>query len=336
MAGTANGAKVSCFFCAKKNAVLPRGSGEADSWLQRVQTPGGVMRYCFFLCLPAAIVTSGAALGLGLMLSRPVQASVGSQPPELGAETVQFASESGAMLHGWLVPGQAGAGAVILLHGVRANQLAMLQRALVLKRQGFGVLLFDFQAHGESLGRHITFGHLEGQDAASAVAFLRSRQPHERIGAIGVSLGGAACLLGPAPLDVDALVLESVFPDIGSALTDRLRARFGRIVGSVAGFVLVPLFRVQMQAVLGVSFAELRPIDSIAHVRAPLLVGSGTSDAYTTIGETQALFERAPKPKTFWPVPGATHQDREQFDPPLYWQQIRPFLTKNLRTTTHP
>jgi hypothetical protein len=28
----------------------------------------------------------------------------------------------------------------------------------------------------------------------------------------------AAALLAPAPLDVDALVLESVYPDVGSAL----------------------------------------------------------------------------------------------------------------------
>ena len=284
--------------------------------------------------LATALATFGAALALGLTLCHPAQRPIGAPPPELAAEAVQFASGSGATLHGWLVPGQSGAGAVILLHGVRGDRLAMLQRALLLKRHGFGVLLFDLQAHGESIGRRITFGHLEGQDAASAVAFLKARLPHERVGAIGVSLGGAACLLAPRPLDVDALVLESVFPDIGSALSDRLRARLGGVVGSAAAFVLGPLFRLQMPAVLGASFADLRPIDRIASVRAPLLLASGTADTYTPLAEAQALFNRAPQPKTFWPVRGATHQDLERYDPPTYWQQVLPFLTENLRP--HP
>ena len=90
----------------------------------------------------------------------------------------------------------------MLLHGVRGNRLAMLRRARLLHAEGFSVLLFDFQAHGESAGRRITFGRLEGLDAAAAVAFLLQRLPNERIGAIGSSLGGASALLCPAPLPV--------------------------------------------------------------------------------------------------------------------------------------
>ncbi len=282
--------------------------------------------------LLSVLAASGGALAFGLVLSRPAQSIVGAPPPALGAEPVLFPSASGAMLHGWFVPGQAGAGAVVLLHGVRGNRLAMLQRALVLKRQGFGVLLFDFQAHGESPGHRITFGQLEGKDAAAAVDFLKSRMPHERIGAIGVSLGGAACLLAPKPLGVNALVLESVFPDIGSALADRLRARLGPVAGPVANFVLGPLFRLQMPIVLDVRFEDLQPIARIRTVQAPLLIASGTADAYTPIGEARALFDQAPEPKTFWPVQGATHQDLERYDPSAYWQHVLPFLTAHLRT----
>ncbi len=282
------------------------------------------------MALPA--LAFGVALTLGLALSKPVQMSVGEPPPALNAETVQFPSLSGTTLHGWLAPGQPGAGAVVLLHGVRANRLAMVRRALVLHQHGFGVLLFDLQAHGESVGQRITFGYREGMDAASAVAFLKTRAPRERIGAIGVSLGGAACLLGPEPLDVDALVLESVFPDIGAALDDRLRARLGPIAGQVAAAVITPLFRLQMPAVLGANFADLRPIDRIGSARAPLLVASGTSDAYTPIGEATALFDAAHQPKIFWPVPGATHQDLESYDPVAYWQHMLPFLAANLQS----
>lgn len=58
----------------------------------------------------------------------------------------------------------------------------MLDRARFLSAAGFAVLLFDFQAHGESPGEHITFGYLESRDAQAAVEFLRTQAQVERIG----------------------------------------------------------------------------------------------------------------------------------------------------------
>ena len=116
---------------------------------------------------------------------------------------------------------------MLLRHGIRENRLRMLPRASFLQEQGFSVLLFDLQAHGESPGRRITFGKLEALDAAAALRFVRGRVPGEQLGAIGVSLGAAAALLGPEPLGLDALVLEAVYPEIDSALANRLRARLG-------------------------------------------------------------------------------------------------------------
>ena len=65
-------------------------------------------------------------------------------------------------------------------------------------------------------GRRITFGKLKALDAAAAVAFARDRAPGERVGALGISLGSAAALLRPAPLDVDALCWSRFTPTWGS------------------------------------------------------------------------------------------------------------------------
>ena len=73
------------------------------------------------------------------------------------------------------------------------------------------MLVFDLQAHGVARGIALPgSGIKEGLDVESALGVLRQKAPGERIGVIAVSLGGAAALLGPHPLDVDALVLESV------------------------------------------------------------------------------------------------------------------------------
>ena len=273
----------------------------------------------------------GAVLAAGMLLSAPSSAAIGPPPGSLSmAQPVAIPSASGSMLQGWWLPGRPGAGAVVLMHGVHGNRLGLVRRARLLADRGTAVLLFDFQAHGESGGRRITFGKLEALDAAAAVRFTRDRAPGERVGALGISLGGAAALLGPAPLDVDALVLESVYPDMDAALANRLRASLG-IVGPAAAPVLAPLFKLLLPPVLGVRPAELRPVDRIGEVRVPILVASGTADDRTTLAESRDLFAHVRAPGTFWPVPGAGHEDLQRFDPVGYERVVLAFLDQHLR-----
>jgi alpha/beta superfamily hydrolase len=279
------------------------------------------------------IVASGvvaAVLVVGFVLSAPARAVIGSPPPDLHAETVTIPSKSGATLRGWFVVGRRGGGAVVLMHGIHSNRLSMVRRARLLNATGFSVFLFDFQAHGESTGARITFGHLEAEDAGSAVAFVRARLPNERIGAIGTSLGGAAALLGPHPLPVNALVLESVYSDIALAITNRLRAVMGPSFGGIVAPGLEYLFELLLPPVLGVK-VDLRPIDHIAEIGAPIFVASGTSDDRTTIAETTAMFARAKDPKFFWRVAGARHVDLEAFAPDEYRNRVLPFLVESLQ-----
>jgi len=274
----------------------------------------------------------GAVLLAGLLLSAPSRAALGPPPDSLSsAEPVGIPSASGSLLQGWWLPGRRGAGAVVLMHSVHGNRLGMVRRARLLADRGTAVLLFDFQAHGKSEGRRITFGKLEALDAAAAVHFARDRAPGERVGALGISLGGAAALLGPAPLDVDALVLESVYPDIDAALANRLRAALGSIVGPVAAPVLAPLFKLLLPPILGMRPAELRPVDRIGEVRAPVLVAAGTADDRTTLAESQDLFAHVRAPGTFWPVPGARHEDLQRFDPVEHERVVLAFLDLHLR-----
>jgi fermentation-respiration switch protein FrsA (DUF1100 family) len=282
------------------------------------------------LLLTGALGLCAAVVGVGLVLSRPATQDIGPPPADLAAEDVAILG-SGAVLRGWFIPGQSGGGGVVLMHGVRANRLSMVERARMLHAAGFSVLLFDFQAHGESTGDRITFGAREAFDAEAAVAFLRRRLPDEKIGAIGSSLGGAAALLGPHPLPVDALVLESVYPDIGAATANRIRAVLGWPIGSLVAPPLAFLFEWLMPPILGVDPQKLRPIGHIVEVTAPLLIASGTRDIRTTVDETVAMFDRAHEPKSLWLVDGAGHVDLEKYAPDAYRAHVLAFLTDTLR-----
>src|SRR5436190_10995199 len=80
----------------------------------------------------------------GTLLTAPVPREIGKLPQDLPGRSVEFASESGSQIHGWLLPGHTGRGLVIIMHGVRASRVDMLGRARFLSRAGYAVLLFDF------------------------------------------------------------------------------------------------------------------------------------------------------------------------------------------------
>ena len=124
---------------------------------------------------------------VGGALIQPALHPVGSPPGGLGASEVTFPSESGSTIHAWYSVGTPGKGAVLLLHGVGADRSAMLGRALFLHALGYSLLAIDFQAHGESPGKHITVGDLESWDVVAASEYLHRALPEERVGAIRIA-----------------------------------------------------------------------------------------------------------------------------------------------------
>lgn len=218
-----------------------------------------------------------------------------------------------------------GKGAVLLLHGVRADRRQMIERARLLNRQGYAVLLIDLPAHGESSGKRITFGLKEATGVKSALDYLRKKLPEERIGVIGVSLGAASFVLSKATPSPSAVVLESMFPTISEAVTDRLTKQLGPV-----GEVLAPLLLWQLPFRLGISAIDLRPIDEMPSLQAPVLIMSGTQDEHTTLAESKRIFETAHEPKEFWPVEGAGHVDLYMHSPKAYESKLLPFLAKYL------
>ncbi len=285
------------------------------------------MKRKLFIVLGVGILLPLVAIWIaGSVSCAPSPQAIGNLPPDLAGRSVEFPSASGATIHGWLIPGQKGSGAIVLMHGVRGNRLSMLDRARFLSRAGYTVLLFDFQAHGESIGKHITFGFLESKDAQAAVSFLRANAPGEKIGVIGVSMGGAAALLSNPPLDVNAIVLEMVYPSINQAISDRLTAHLGSWSG-----VLRPLLSWQLKPRLGLSPDDLRPIDNVGRLTIPKLFIAGAEDQHTTLAESKQMFGAASEPKELWVVPGAKHVDVYPLGKEEYERHVLGFFGKYLR-----
>jgi alpha-beta hydrolase superfamily lysophospholipase len=286
-------------------------------------------RRCKYL---GALLLAGIVLGaifiwhIGSTMVLPSNHPVGYPPVGLHAENVEFPSASGATIHGWFISGETNHGAVILMHGVHGDRKSLVARAEFLSRAGYSVLLFDFQAHGESIGKQITFGHLESRDATAAVDFIHQKLPGKKIGVIGISMGAASALLAEPPLPVNAMILESSYPTIYQATEDRMILRFGWL-----GKLMTPLLTCQLQPRLGITQADLSPIDHARTISVPKFFIAGTTDPNTTIDESKSLFTAAAEPKQSWWVDGAAHVDMYRSAGSEYEKRVLAFLSANLK-----
>lgn len=146
------------------------------------------------------------------------RAPVTRTPAEAGLdyENVEFSAEDGVKLKGWVIPGAAGATGptIVFVHGWMWNRLGNVAGKVpfddrdvdfmpvvkALHEAGFRLLLYDMRHHGESeSGRALmSYGPVEARDFIGAVNYLRSRPEvdGERIGALGISMGGNVALYG--------------------------------------------------------------------------------------------------------------------------------------------
>ena len=281
-------------------------------------------RWAAFIAAAALAISVGATWWIAGQLIAAAPRLIGPSPADLRAESIEILSDSGSRLSGWYVRGDVDKGTIVLLHAIRACRLQMVDRARLLSRHGYSALLIDFQAHGESPGECITAGYLERLDVEAAVRFARKRKPEQPVAVIGVSLGGAATLLA-SPLDIDAAILESVYPTIGEAIDNRVRMRLGSLSPIATRLLLW-----QLKPRLGISPTQLRPIDHIADIGCPVLIMGGKQDKHTSTTETTRLYQAALEPKRLALIDGAAHVDLCRFDSKLYADLVLSFLKTHL------
>ena len=267
----------------------------------------------------------------GCFLAQAANQAVGKPPADLDAIDVRIPSESGSLLAGWLLKGESGRGAILLLHGIRSNRWSMVARARWLHGTGYTVLLIDFQAHGESPGKHVTFGFLESKDVEAAARYLRQVAPGERLGVIAASMSAAGLLVARHPLPFQAVILEAPYPTIDAAVRGRLRDRLGP-----PGEWLAPLLLMQLYPRMGFRPGDLQPVDHLGTLNAPVLILGGGSDPHPTPAETRQMFEEAMEPKELWIVPGLEHVDLHAGARSDYEQRVGGFLTRYLRDSPLP
>jgi pimeloyl-ACP methyl ester carboxylesterase len=233
---------------------------------------------------------------------------------------------------------------VLLLHGYNGSVAPDLVELGPVLRRTAGVLGLDFRGHGDSDEGPTTFGLLEVEDVAGALAWLGQRGV-TRVALVGSSMGGitaiaAAVVLGdgripgadadpavtaaavapPTPRIV-AVVADSVTPELWIVVANRMRIPFARLVAQAAF--------ARLARDLGGDPRDTQPIAMIGLLEdLPLLLVHGEADRTVPIAEGRRLAAAAPPGARHLVVPGADHGAAHATDPERYEAEVTDLLRR--------
>ena len=208
---------------------------------------------------------------------RPITEADRSRARELfpNLEEVSFAGASGVTLRGWFVPPRNGV-VVTMVHGLWGNRAFYLPEAELVSRHGYGVLLYDSRAHGESDGDTATWGDREAGDATAAIAFASGHTGVGHVAILGFSVGASAVARAAAnDPRAEAVILYATW----TSLREECAYKWGKL-GWLSTQAAVWGFQGS-----GVNLDNIRPIDDIPRIAPrPLLLLAGMEDTDTPPG----------------------------------------------------
>jgi fermentation-respiration switch protein FrsA (DUF1100 family) len=241
----------------------------------------------------------------------------------LSHQVVEYPSLDGKPLTGVLFPtAETPKGTIVFFHGNFGNLSNHFTQCQFLTRDGFDVLIFDYEGYGASEGKPTPKRTIEDGIATVRYATTHNRNPKGGVVVFGQSLGGAVAVVVAArePL-VKAAVIESAF----SSYRAMARSVLGRHWWTWPLVPIAPLFLSR----------TYDPADFIGAISPrPVLIIHGDRDNIVPPAMSRQLYERARKPKKLWIVQGAGHLGCRTAVGKHYEDEIADFFTKALSPLT--
>jgi uncharacterized protein len=249
--------------------------------------------------------------------------------PALHPEDFRFASPTHAVIAASFYPGARRA-TIVLSHGYGDNQTEMLPYADFLHAHGFSVVTYDMRDRGRSTGDAVTLGALEYRDLTALIDQLMKRPDvdHQRIGALGVSLGGSTTVMSAAAdRRIRAVVDDSGFSDAPNVI----ETSFEHFIGLPA-FPFAPITVWLVKLRTGLDPNMVRPMDVVARISPrPLLVIHCMDDTVVPPANSERIFAAARQPKEFWRIPEGGHAQGHKVARQEYERRVSAFFEAALR-----
>jgi len=237
-------------------------------------------------------------------------------------QEIELTAQDGVKLAAWYTPPHAeGSGAMILVaHGYNANRPEGIY--VMFAQHGYGVLAWDFRAHGQSGGDISTLGYYEQLDVEAALDYVLTQEHVDHIGAWGGSMGGATVILTAAKRpEIEAVVSDSAFPTLEDVMELNVPVEF-----------MQPFMIFFGRWSSGAEINQVRPVDEIAKIspRAVFII-DGWEGAAVVMNSPYRLYDAAGEPKQIWVEDGVNHLGMYAFYPSEYTKRVIEFFDEYLK-----
>ncbi|HEY5373954.1 MAG TPA: alpha/beta fold hydrolase, partial [Polyangiaceae bacterium] len=194
--------------------------------------------------------------------------------------------------------------------------------AELMARAGYGVLLPDSRASGESDGTAATWGTLEALDVAAAIRFVRARPGVTRVALLGFSTGSNAVTRAAAnDPSITAVVLYPTWTSLRDEMTYKMAKG-----GPLAAMADLLAFRL--------SGCDVDDVNSAADMKRiaprPVIFVSGGQDMDTPPAIMDRMYALSSPPKELWRLPAVGHGGYAEAEPAEFERRVIGFLDKYL------
>ena len=233
-------------------------------------------------------------------------------------EEVALVTEDNVRLSAWYTPPQNGA-VILVAHGYGDKRTEHYHALFA--RHGYGVIAWDFRAHGNSEGEFSSLGYYEVLDAKAALDFALAQPGVEHVGAWGGSMGAVTMIRATAQYpEIEALVADSPF----ATLEDEMDLR-------VPFPVMRSLIRFFAERQSGVRVDLVRPVDDIMRISPrPVFLIQGMGDGMVPLNSAERLYEAAGEPRQLWTENDVPHLNMYAFYKTRYTKRVIKFFDEYL------
>ena len=237
---------------------------------------------------------------------------------EIEFQEIELNTEDHVKLSAWYTPPKNGA-VILVAHGYGDKRPEVFYTLFA--NHGYGVIAWDFRAHGTSGGEFSSLGYYETLDAKAALDFVLAQPDVKHIGAWGGSMGAVTMIRAAAHYpQIDALIADSPFATLKDEIDIRIPFPMMR-----------SLIRFFVESETGLSPELVRPVDDIALISPrPVFLIQGLADGMVPLDSAQRLFDAAGEPRELWEENDVPHLNMYAYYKTKYTKRVIQFFDEYL------
>jgi fermentation-respiration switch protein FrsA (DUF1100 family) len=294
---------------------IPRAANRWVYWLRLFLVA------CFSLLLAAAGTILWVSNRQAISYLHPARQTASGaflQASGIVVQEVVLHTEDGVKLSAWYTPPKNGA-VILVAHDYADKRPEDFYELFA--GHGYGVIAWDFRAHGKSEGKFSSLGYYEVLDVKAALDFVRAQPGITHIGAWGGSMGAVTMIRAAARYPaIEALVADSPFVTLEEEMD--LRVPFP---------IMRSLIRLFAEQETGVDPALVRPVDDIGQISPrPVFLIQGMGDGMVPLNSAQRLYDAAGEPRQLWVEEDVPHLNMYAYYKERYTKRVIKFFDEDL------